>query len=61
MRVEITRKDGTKLPFIVTLVQENGAWRVHSLALAAKRYPLRESFHASSAKARLSPMRKASG
>lgn len=31
MRVEITRKDGTKLPFIVTLVQENGAWRVHSL------------------------------
>jgi hypothetical protein len=31
MRVEITRKDGTKLPLIVTLVYESRAWRVHSL------------------------------
>jgi hypothetical protein len=31
MRVEITRTDRTKLPFIVTLVPETGAWRVYSL------------------------------
>lgn len=31
VRVATTEKDGHKLSFIVTLVHESGAWRVHSL------------------------------
>lgn len=31
LHVEVTAQDGRKLPFIVTLVHESGAWRVHSL------------------------------
>ena len=31
LHVELKARDGRKLPFIVTLVHESGAWRVHSL------------------------------
>jgi hypothetical protein len=31
VRVEITTAEGSKLPFVVTLVNQSGAWRVHSL------------------------------
>ncbi|HYR57570.1 MAG TPA: hypothetical protein VEO95_03025, partial [Chthoniobacteraceae bacterium] len=31
VRVEVTAKSGRKLPFVITLVDESGAWRVHSL------------------------------